>query len=62
MRILTQWEKQDLADAQEAIFAGVIASQKLEDVEVPEDMEVPPCELSPEEQFHLAVNLGIVRG
>ena len=41
MRTLTLREKRALADAKEAIFAGVIASQKLEGVEVSEDMEVP---------------------
>jgi len=60
MRTLTTKEKDDLADAKEAIFAGVIASQKLEGVEVSEGMEVPQVALSPEDEFRLAQNLGII--
>ena len=60
MRTMTSQEKRALADAKEAIFAGVIASQKLEGVEVSEDMEVPEVALSPEDEFRLAQNLGII--
>lgn len=62
MRALTPREEREFRDACSAIFAGVVASYKMEDEDVPEDMKVPPCELSPEDKYQLAVNLGIVRG